>query len=701
MKSPTTRTQFSHIGSSQGRTLYGLSTAKIQITASSALLVCILSACSSQIDTAEVKRVKEGELAVLTEQPVTAQDAATRPTRIEIHQPRVSTQDHLADPEYLPARPQPEVSLIPSPAPAGQKSIEESALGTVTQLRGRVATDSADMSRDIASSHVYPRPVQPPVRKPEWGNLRIPHDGNKYAQSTQNPVIRVATQPVSTFAVDVDTGSYSIARRYIESGSLPPGDAVRIEEMINYFDYDYPLPTDVSQPFSVTTEVAPSPWVANRHLVHIGLKGFTPESIGIDRPAANLVFLIDVSGSMQDPNKLPLLKSSLRLLSKQLNENDRISIVVYAGASGVVLEPTPGNHWQAINQALSQLRAGGSTNGAAGIELAYQLARKTFIDKGINRVLLATDGDFNVGVSDTTRLKEIISRERGNRISLTTLGFGSGNYNDELMEQLADTGNGNYAYIDTLSEAQKVLIEELDSTLMTIAKDVKVQIEFNPAQVSEYRLIGYVNRKLANEDFANDKIDAGEIGAGHTVTALYEIALVNSGGELNTPLRYGNSYDNTQGSNDLQDSGTSGELLELRLRYKPLFDENGEDASNETGNAGKNNESHAAEKSLLVSKVVSADDVIEILTESSSRFRFSAAVAGFGQLLKGGKYTGDFSIDDIVELARGSLAADERGLRSEFVNLATLASGILPDAPQSASIRGESNNDLDKSDQSG
>ena len=395
---------------------------------------------------------------------------------------------------------------------------------------------------------------------------------------------------------------------------------------------------------------------------------------------------------MHDANKLPLLKSSLRLLSKQLSENDRISIVVYAGASGVVLEPVPGNHWQAINRALGQLRAGGSTNGAAGIELAYQLARQSFIDKGINRVILATDGDFNVGVSDTSRLKEIISRERVNRISLTTLGFGSGNYNDELMEQLADTGNGNYAYIDTLSEAQKVLIEELDSTLMTIAKDVKVQIEFNPALVSEYRLIGYVNRKLANEDFANDKIDAGEIGAGHTVTALYEIALVNSGGEIHTPLRYQspdeNRFTNPQPGDNIQD--TRGELLELRLRYKPLFNENGEEVEDESGGRGKNNDSHAAEKSLLISELVLLDDVVETLADASSRFRFSVAVAGFGQLLKGGKYTGDFSIDDIVELARGSLAADERGLRGEFVNLAKLASGILPDAPQSASIRGGS-----------
>jgi len=689
MKTRSTRLRPDNTGIGPYRRVDIQPTGKIQVTVSTALLVIFLSACSSPTDTGEIAKVQEGRATVLLDQDASAPapDFLVAEETQEIigrqHQ-QVSPQADLVDLEYLPTLPQSGKSRKTAQTSIRKKLSRETTASHDKMVLRQLALDSSAPPHLVDPEHGYPQPIQPPERSTPQPS----HDGNKYAESAQNPVIRVASQPVSTFAVDVDTGSYSMARRYIESGILPPGDAVRVEEMINYFDYDYPIPDNVSQPFSVTTEVAPSPWVANRHLVHIGLKGFTPASIGIERPAANLVFLIDVSGSMRDTNKLPLLKSSLRLLSKQLTENDRISIVVYAGASGVVLEPTPGNHVQAVNRALGQLRAGGSTNGAAGIELAYQLAGQSFIDKGINRVILATDGDFNVGVSDTKRLKEIISLQRSNDISLTTLGFGSGNYNDELMEQLADTGNGNYAYIDTLSEAQKVLIDELDSTLMTIAKDVKVQIEFNPAQVSEYRLIGYANRKLANEDFANDKIDAGEIGAGHTVTALYEIALVNSGGELHTPLR----YDNRERSESIQD--ISGELLELRLRYKPLFNENGGAVDDESGTLPKNNESRAADQSLLITEVVLADDIVETLTDTSSRFRFSAAVAGFGQLLKGGKYTSDFSVDNIVELARGALADDERGLRGEFLSLAKLASGIFPDAPQSASIR-------DKSDQSG
>jgi len=682
MKPLSTHSQSAACGISQQRCQFRLSPVKLRVAASSAVLVFFLSACSSSNETTEIGHPTDAMGLV----PLDGNGHARILVAPEIARPQVKIIQGA------------EVAQDTSAVYHAEKSLNESVVQSAVATRGQIANDSS-ITRHSIVPNPYPQPVRPPFHQPEWGNPQVPYDANKYAESIQNPVIRVASQPVSTFAVDVDTGSYSMTRRYIESGQLPPAAAVRVEEMINYFDYDYTLPTDVSQPFSVTTEVAPSPWVANRHLVHVGLKGFTPESIGIKRPAANLVFLIDVSGSMQDANKLPLLKSSLRLLSKQLTENDRISIVVYAGASGVVLEPVPGNHRHSISRALDQLRAGGSTNGAAGIDLAYQLAKQSFIEEGINRVILATDGDFNVGVSDTTRLKEIIERERSNKISLTTLGFGFGNYNDELMEQLADTGNGNYAYIDTLSEAQKVLIDELDSTLMTIAKDVKVQIEFNPARVSEYRLIGYVNRKLANEDFANDKIDAGEIGAGHTVTALYEIALVNSGGELHTPLRYKGGAENSQTDQSRQDS--SGELLELRLRYKPLFNENGEDVNDESGKLSKNTQSDAAERSLLISKVVLADDVVETLADTTPRFRFSAAVAGFGQLLKGGKYTGDFSIDDIVELAQGSLAADERGLRGEFIKLAKLASGVFPDAPQSASIRGKSGGDRDESDQSG
>jgi len=328
---------------------------------------------------------------------------------------------------------------------------------------------------------------------------------------TQN-IFRVANDPVSTFSIDVDTGAYSNMRRWLNQGQLPPEDAVRVEEFINYFSYDYPLPQNKQVPFQVSTEIAPTPWNANTRLLRIGIQGYKVPKAQL--PASNLVFLIDVSGSMSSSDKLPLLQQALTMLVGQLDARDSISMVVYAGASGVVLPPTHGNRKADILAALQQLRAGGSTNGAAGIQLAYQLAQQNFIPNGINRVILATDGDFNVGLASTEELIDLIQRKRKAGIALTTLGFGSGNYNDHLLEQLADEGNGNYAYIDRLSEAQKVLTEELSSTLLTIAKDVKIQIEFNPAQVSEYRLIGYENRMLNEEDFANDKVDAGEIGAG-------------------------------------------------------------------------------------------------------------------------------------------------------------------------------------------
>ncbi|MDY6981733.1 MAG: von Willebrand factor type A domain-containing protein, partial [Pseudomonadota bacterium] len=360
----------------------------------------------------------------------------------------------------------------------------------------------------------------------------------------------------------VDTGAYSNVRRFITNGAMPPSDAVRTEELLNYFDYDYP-DTASNAPFSIATEIAPSPWHEGRHLLHIGIEAIEPEAAGDLR--SNLVFLVDVSGSMASSDKLPLLVTSLKLLTKQLDVDDSIAIVVYAGASGVVLEPTPGNDTRAITNALERLQAGGSTNGAAGVELAYDLAEKQFIEGGINRVLLATDGDFNVGITDFEALKKLIAAKRKTGIGLTTLGFGTGNYNDRLMEQLADAGNGNYAYIDSINEARKVLVDEAASTLQTVAKDVKIQIEFNPTLVSEYRLIGYENRVLAQEDFNNDRVDAGEIGAGHTVTALYEITLSDSeSGHSIDPLRYGSSLAPAPVVQRSPDT----ELAYLKLRYK-------------------------------------------------------------------------------------------------------------------------------------
>ena len=348
-----------------------------------------------------------------------------------------------------------------------------------------------------------------------------PVNTERYGHFDENPVHLAAEQPVSTFSIDVDTGAYANVRRFLKAGQLPPEDAVRVEEMINYFDYHYAAPANREVPFRVSTELAPAPWNSQAWLMRMAIKGFDVASA--ERPAANLVFLIDVSGSMQEPDKLPLLKNAFRLLTDQLTARDHVSMVVYAGSSGVVLEPTPGDKKYRIREAIDRLEAGGSTNGAEGIERAYQLAHDTFIKDGINRVVLATDGDFNVGVVNFEALVDMAERQRASGVALTTLGFGTGNLNDQLLERLADAGNGNYAYVDTLSEARKVLVSELSSTLFTIAKDVKIQVEFNPAAVREYRLIGYENRMLAREDFNNDKVDAGEIGAGHRVTALYEI----------------------------------------------------------------------------------------------------------------------------------------------------------------------------------
>lgn len=479
---------------------------------------------------------------------------------------------------------------------------------------------------------------------PSMDEIRQPSAGlnrENYADIEVNPVRKVSEDPVSTFSIDVDTGSYAVVRRYLNNGSLPPSDAVRIEELINYFNYQYPLPGDNRTPFSVATEVAPSPWSEHRHLVQIGLQGYLPQQ---QRHAANLVFLIDVSGSMNSPDKLPLLKNAFRLLVRQLDEQDRVTMVVYAGASGVVLEPTVGSQNADILNALDQLNAGGSTHGSAGIQLAYSMARQSFIEDGINRVILATDGDFNVGTVNHEALIDLIGQQRKKGIALTTLGFGSGNYNDHLMEQLADHGDGNYAYIDNLNEAKKVLVEQLDATLQTIARDVKIQIEWNPAQVAEYRLIGYENRILNREDFNNDKVDAGDIGAGHRVTALYEITLADSQQFRIEPLRY-------QHSGDSQTSAGSDELAFVRLRYKKP------DVS----------------RSSLIEQVLLRQQVRDSIQRASNNLKFATAVAAWGELLRGGEKLTGFSYADIIELARQSRGEDVHGYRSEFIKLVELS----------------------------
>ncbi|MEE9561352.1 MAG: VWA domain-containing protein [Acidiferrobacterales bacterium] len=529
-----------------------------------------------------------------------------------------------------------------SPANAERIATEVTAIPPV---KGK--TRDMRLSRLPASAGV--------VSSAEPHTLRMPSeplDRETYAHFDDNPIKRVVEHPVSTFSIDVDTGAYANVRRLLRAGRLPVHDAVRVEELINYFSYNYPAPDDSKRPFSVSTVIAPAPWSTDRHLLHIGIKGYdiTKEAL----PPANLVFLVDVSGSMRASNKLELLKTSLKLLARQLRQQDRIAIVVYAGASGVVLEPVPGNASGKIIAALDSLTAGGSTNGGAGIRLAYAMAEQTFVPNGINRVLLATDGDFNVGTVNFEALKNLIEEKRKTGISLTTLGFGTGNYNDHLMEQLADAGNGNYAYIDNLNEAQKVLVDELSSTMHTIAKDVKIQIEFNPNVVAEYRLIGYENRALKREDFDNDKVDAGEIGAGHTVTALYEVVLQGSTAVRLEPLRY--SAEKPSGTAHAE------ELAFLRIRYK-LPDSN---------------------KSTLMEWALKSRDVLADIAQSPDNFRFSAAVAAFAQILRGGKYTGEMSYDDVAALARNARGQDRFGYRGEFIQLVNLAQSLAGTSKQAS-----------------
>ncbi|QNA83107.1 VWA domain-containing protein [Sphingomonas sp. So64.6b] len=473
-----------------------------------------------------------------------------------------------------------------------------------------------------------------------------PPDENreKYKANEISPVRMVADTPVSTFAVDVDTGAYANVRRFLTQGQLPPQDAVRTEEMVNYFRYDYPLPTDRSQPFSVTTDVAQTPWNSDTRLLRIGLRGY--DLSYAQRPAANLVFLIDVSGSMEDADKLPLVKTALGMLADNIQPQDKVGIVVYAGAAGVVLDPTSDR--SEIKAALDQLGAGGSTAGGEGIELAYATARANFITGGINRILIATDGDFNVGVTDQKQLEQLIERNRDDGITLTTLGFGQGNFNDSLMESLADLGNGNYAYIDSAMEAKKVLSEELASTLFTIAKDVKIQVEFNPAYVSQYRLIGYENRALAEQDFDNDKVDAGEIGAGHQVTALYEVVPAGSKG-WSSERRYA---DNKRVSSGRQaGGGQDGELAFVRLRYK-LPD---------------------GDTSRLIERPIAAQ-LLQNAPAPRGDMAFVTSVAAFGQKLRGDTRLGATSFADIRRMAGNP----DGYWRQEFVKLTELAEAQAP-----------------------
>ncbi len=470
-----------------------------------------------------------------------------------------------------------------------------------------------------------------------------------YSAIKENAFLDAKQNPLSTFSIDVDTASYSNLRRFLRDGRMPPVGAIRTEELINYFTYDYPQPRDTA-PFSVNLEVAKTPWNTKRELVRIGLKG--REMPASERVPANLVFLVDVSGSMNEPNKLPLLQRSLRALVENLSDNDRVAIAVYAGSSGLVLPSTPGAKKQDILAALDNLSAGGSTHGSEGIKLAYETARANFRKDGTNRVILCTDGDFNVGVTDQSELQKLIEHERASGVFLSVLGFGTGNVKDSTMELLADKGNGNYAYIDTIHEGRRVLVEQMGSTLFTIAKDVKIQVEFNPARVAGYRLIGYENRLLAKEDFNDDKKDAGEIGAGHTVTALYEIIPAGQnipGGTSVDPLKY-------QPEPVASGTPVSGDLLTVKLRYKQPD----------------------GDKSQLIEVPLPAPEEVAAFDQASPDFRFASAVAAFGMKLRGSPDAGNISWDEILKIARGALGDDPGSYRAEFLTLVESAKKLPP-----------------------
>jgi Ca-activated chloride channel homolog len=535
-----------------------------------------------------------------------------------------------------PAKPAP-----PEPTTEADKTLNEVAAPTPASMpepprQPPPAMQRGAMSKGMVASTYMAAPMVMPSMQPMPGDTNT----ENYTHRDTNPVQLVSEQPVSTFSIDVDTGSYTNVRRMLSAGQLPPADAVRAEEFINYFDYGYtPPPADREQPFSITTELAPAPWNAQRQLLLIGIQGYRVPAAEI--PASNLVFLIDTSGSMDEPDKLPLLKASLKQLVRELRKQDRVAIVTYAGSAGIALPSTAGDRHATITAAIDSLGAGGSTNGDAGIELAYAQAEQGFIKGGVNRVILATDGDFNVGTVSQEALKTTIEDHRKSGVALTTLGFGEGNYNDAMAVMLADAGNGSHHYIDSLQEGRRVLVDEMSATLLTIARDVKIQVEFNPEQVQEYRLIGYEKRLLKREDFNNDKVDAGEIGAGANVTAIYEITPNGSAAARIDPLRYGNPSASARGGN---------ELAFLRLRYKL---------------PGQSD-------SKLIERPIAA----QAEARASERLRYAAAVAAFADALRGGKYLDGYGYTQIAQLASGARGSDADGYRAGFVQLVKLADGL-------------------------
>ncbi|RWC33990.1 MAG: VWA domain-containing protein [Mesorhizobium sp.] len=513
--------------------------------------------------------------------------------------------------------------------------------GEFAQDGGATAPAVKGMAGTTAESKLMVQPPMPADQMP------LPEQNRDRVEDFKsNPVRAALEDPVSTFSIDVDTASYSFVRRSLREGIVPRAGTVRVEEMINYFPYDWKGPDSASTPFNSTVSVMPTPWNEHTRLMHVAIKGFDAKPA--EQPKANLVFLIDVSGSMNEQDKLPLLQSAFRLLVNRLRPDDTVSIVTYAGDAGTVLEPTKVSEKDKILNAIDTLTPGGSTAGEAGIKEAYRLAQKSFVNDGINRVMLATDGDFNVGQTDDDDLKRLIEKERKIGVFLSVFGFGRGNLNDQMMQTIAQNGNGTAAYIDTLAEAEKVLVEDASSTLFTIAKDVKIQVEFNPNRVSEYRLIGYETRALNREDFNNDRVDAGEIGSGHSVTAIYEITPKGSGGEQIDPLRYGQASVNNGGV------ANADEYAFVKIRYKLP----NEDASK-----------------LITTPVTSANEVADF-DQASTDQRFSVAVAAFGQKLRDEDATAKFGYDKIMEIATAARGADPFGYRSEFLSLVRLASAL-------------------------
>lgn len=571
-------------------------------------------------------------------------------------------------PLAAPPKPQPPATIAEAPVapPAPSRSAMETARPRLAddapreqhakkKLAGVPAearpVEAKRLPDGRASALFYPRRDEAPPMPPQVEEHR-----DQFQGAPDNPVKQTAQEPVSTFSLDVDTASYSFMRRALNAGLLPPKDSVRVEELINYFPYDYPRPESADAPFLPTVSVFPAPWNGDHKLVHIGIKGY--EIHAAERPHANLVLLIDVSGSMSPQDRLPLLKNSFRMLVDELKPDDTISIVTYASDTRIALEPTKVADKGRILAVIDSLQAGGGTYGQGGIQQAYQLAEANFDARGVNRIVLATDGDFNIGISNRDELKGFIERKREKGIFLSVIGVGRGNYNDAMMQALAQNGNGTAAYVDTLNEARKVLVDEASSTLFPIAKDVKIQVEFNPALVSEYRLVGYETRMLKREDFSNDKVDAGDVGSGHAVTAIYEITPAGAAPSVDA-LRYGQpaaAERRIGGEAPAQQAPSAGEYGFLKLRYKlPKED-----------------------TSRLVSLPITPALEKRTIVDASAEARFSTAVAGFGQLLRGSPYLKSFGYDDVIALAGSAKGDDAFGYRAEFINLVRLAKSARP-----------------------